>query len=528
VRTAAQGFDVIVIGGGHAGTETAVAAARRGARVALLTTSLETIGQLSCNPAIDGVAKGTVVREIDALGGIMARATDLASLQFRMLNPGKGPAVWAPRAQVDRGLHRSAIQRLVRQQPKLALVQGSAARLVLGADGEVSGVETADLLRLSARAVVICTGTFLRGRIHIGTAHSISGGRAGEPATVTLAEQFAEIGLETSRFKTGTPPRIDGRSVDFAHLDRQENEIEAFDFSWSASWTGPRRCGDSTRHPEQLPCWLTRAGPEVNQLVQERLHESATYGGSIGARGPRYCPSIENEVVRFAEAERHLLYLEPEGLDTNELYVNGPSISLPADAQLEMLRAIPELESAIMTRPGNAIEYCFVPPTQLHSTLATRALPELFLTGQINGTTGYDEVGAQGVLAGANAAAHGLDVAPLVLGRASSYLGVLVDDLFTRGVDEPPRLLASRSEFRLSMRQDNAVQRLSRWRPRWDCRPRRSSGSLTSASMTRLRPITSRARRRCTRPCLRKCSRRRESAGSSTACRSARSRCVRR
>jgi tRNA uridine 5-carboxymethylaminomethyl modification enzyme len=460
VRTGTQGFDVIVIGGGHAGTEAAVAAARRGARVALLTTSLETIGQLSCNPAMGGVAKGTVIREIDALGGIMARATDLATLQFRMLNRGKGPAVWAPRAQADRGLYRRAVRQLVEAQPNVVPVQGTAERLLLGANGTLEGVETADGTRIPARAVVICTGTFLRGRIHIGTTHSVSGGRAGEAATTTLAEQFAALGLETGRFKTGTPPRVDGRTVDLARLERQDSEIEEFDFSWSAFWPESRRTARGTRHPEQLPCWVTSAGAEVKALVQARLHESAMYGGAIGARGPRYCPSIEDKVVRFTDAERHLVYLEPEGLDTSEFYVNGLSTSLPADAQLAMLHAVPGLERVVMTRPGYAIEYDYVPPTQLWPTLATRALPGLFLAGQINGTTGYEEAGAQGVVAGLNAAAHALAVAPVVLGRESSYLGVLVDDLVTRGVDEPYRLFTSRSEFRLTVRQDNALGRL--------------------------------------------------------------------
>lgn len=456
-----QDFDVIVIGGGHAGTEAAVASARRGARVALLTTALETIGQLSCNPAIGGIAKGTVVREIDALGGVMGRAADLATIQFRMLNRGKGPAVWAPRAQVDRGLYRRAVRRLVEAQPTLVTLQGTVAHLLIGAGGVVEGVETTEGQRLRARAVVIGTGTFLRGRIHIGTTLSMSGGRAGEAATTALAEQFADFGLTTARFKTGTPPRIDGRSVDYSLLARQDSEIEDFDFSWSAFWPTPRRQGRDTRHPAQLPCWITFAGADVKALVQERLHESAMYGGAIGARGPRYCPSIEDKIVRFAEAERHQIFLEPEGLDTAELYVNGLSTSLPAEVQREMLRAIPGLEQAVMTRAGYAIEYDYVPPTQLHPTLATRALPGLFLAGQVNGTTGYEEAGGQGVVAGLNAAAHALDIAPVVLGRESSYLGVLVDDLVTRGVDEPYRLFTSRSEFRLTVRQDNALGRLN-------------------------------------------------------------------
>jgi tRNA uridine 5-carboxymethylaminomethyl modification enzyme len=455
----AHDFDVIVIGGGHAGTEAAVAAARRGARVALLTSALETIGQLSCNPAMGGIAKGTVIREIDALGGVMGRATDLATIQFRMLNRGKGPAVWAPRSQADRGLYRRAVRRLVESQPSVVTLQGTAARLLLAA-GAVTGVETMEGRRFSSRSVVITTGTFLRGRIHVGTGTSVSGGRAGEAATTALAEQFAEFGLETARFKTGTPPRIDGRSVAFDRLERQDSEIEDFDFSWSAFWPAPRRDGSATRHPEQLPCWITYVEHEAKDVVRDRLAESAMYGGAIGARGPRYCPSIEDKIVRFPDAERHQLFLEPEGLDTHELYVNGLSTSLPVDAQLELLHAVPGLERAVMTRAGYAIEYDYVPPIQLHPTLETRAVRGLFLAGQINGTTGYEEAGGQGVVAGLNAAAHARELDPVVLGRESSYIGVLVDDLVTRGVDEPYRLFTSRSEFRLTVRQDNAVPRL--------------------------------------------------------------------
>jgi len=454
-------FDVIVIGGGHAGSEAAVAAARRGARVAMLTTALETIGQLSCNPAMGGIAKGTVIREIDALGGIMARATDLATIQFRMLNRGKGPAVWAPRAQADRGLYRRAVRSLIEAHPTLTTIQGTAARLLLGPNGRIAGVETTEGRRLSARAVVITTGTFLRGRIHIGTGLAVSGGRAGEAATVALAEQFSELGLATERFKTGTPPRIDGRSVNFDVLQRQDSEIEDFDFSWSAFWPTPRRAGERTRHPEQLPCWITYVEEPAKALVRDRLNESAMYGGAIGTRGPRYCPSIEDKIVRFPDAERHQLFLEPEGLDTHELYVNGLSTSLPVDAQLALLREIRGLEQAVMTRAGYAIEYDYVPPTQLWPTLETRALSGLFLAGQINGTTGYEEAGGQGVVAGINAAAAALELPSLRLGRQQSYIGVLIDDLVTRGVDEPYRLFTSRSEFRLTIRQDNAIARLS-------------------------------------------------------------------
>ena len=467
IRTASVGnteaaYDVIVVGAGHAGTEAAVAAARLGARVAIVTSALETIGQMSCNPAIGGVAKGTVVREVDALGGIMGRATDLASLQFRMLNRGKGPAVWAPRAQCDRGLYRRAVRSLLEEHAGLDTIQGTVARLILDeGNARVIGLETLEGRRFAARAVVLTTGTFLRGRIHIGTETRLTGGRAGEPAAVHLAEQLEALGLEVARFKTGTPPRIDGRSVDFSHLQKQESEIEQFDYSWSHFWSSPRRDGDMTRHPAQLPCWITFAGEEVKAIIRENIKRSAMYGGAIGSRGPRYCPSVEDKIVRFPDAERHQIFLEPEGHDTHEMYVNGLSTSLPVDVQLSMLHAVPGLEGARMTRAGYAIEYDYYPPTQLDSSLQVRALAGLFFAGQINGTTGYEEAAGQGVVAGYNAALGVLDRPPLVLGRETSYLGVLVDDLVTRGVDEPYRLFTSRSEFRLTVRQDNALRRLA-------------------------------------------------------------------
>ncbi len=456
----AQRFDVIVIGGGHAGTEAAVAAARRGACVALLSTSLETIGQLSCNPAIGGIAKGTVVRELDALGGVMGRAIDRATIQFRMLNRSMGPAVWAPRAQADRDLYRRAVRRLVEAHPNVATIQGTAERLVLGANGAVAGVALADGPQLGARAVVITTGTFLRGRIHVGIGSVTSGGRAGEAATIALAEQFTDPGITTGRFKTGTPPRVDGRTVDLSRLESQPSEIEAFDYSWSHFWDRPRRTGATTRHPEQRECWITFVEDAAKQVVRQRLAESAMYGGAIGSRGPRYCPSIEDKIVRFPDAPRHQLFLEPEGLETSELYVNGLSTSLPVDAQRALIRAIPGLERAEMTRPGYAIKYDYVPPTQLRPTLATRVCAGLFLAGQINGSTGYEEAAGQGIVAGLNAAAHARELSPVTFGRESSYIGVLVDDLVTRGVDEPYRLFTSRSEFRLTVRQDNALRRL--------------------------------------------------------------------
>ena len=470
-QSAEDDFDVIVVGGGHAGTEAAVAAARLGARVGLITSALESIGQMSCNPAIGGVAKGTVVREVDALGGIMGRATDIATLQFRMLNRGKGAAVWAPRAQCDRGMYRRAVRSLLEERPSLFCVQGTVARLMLDqVAATVHGVETLEGRVFTARAVVITTGTFLRGRIHIGTGTRISGGRAGEASSTHLAEQLENAGLTVARFKTGTPPRIDGRSVDVTALERQESELGQFRYSWSHFWSRSPSEGSANqdsalpgRPPvlEQRACWITFLGETGKKLIADNLSASAMYGGAIESRGPRYCPSVEDKVVKFPEADRHQIFLEPEGLDTSELYVNGLSTSLPAPVQLEVLRSVPGLENVRMTRAGYAIEYDYFPPTQLDPSFQVKALTGLFFAGQINGTTGYEEAAGQGVVAGLNASLAALGRSPVFLGRQTSYIGVLADDLVTRGVDEPYRLFTSRSEFRLTVRQDNALRRLA-------------------------------------------------------------------
>src|SRR5256886_1925537 len=444
-------YDVIVVGAGHAGTEASVMAARLGARTLLLTSNLATIGQLSCNPAIGGIAKGTVVREIDALGGIMGRATDRATIQFRMLNRSKGPAVWAPRAQCDRTLYRRAVRELLEGFPGIELTQGMVTRLIL--DGpRVAGVATAAGRNFRARAVVLTAGTFLRGRIHLGTDTQIPAGRAGDQPAVDIAQHIDTLGLTTARFKTGTPPRVDGRSVDWSKVERQDGDGTAYRFSFY----------HHVELPRQLPCWITWAGEEVKEIIRAHLQESALYGGAINGRGPRYCPSVEDKIVKFPDAKRHQVFLEPEGLDTHELYVNGLSTSLPVSVQLEFLRAVPGLERAKMTRPGYAIEYDYYPPTQLTPWLETKVVEHLFFAGQINGTTGYEEAAGQGVVAGINAVRRIRGAEPVVLGRNDAYIGVLVDDLVTRGVDEPYRLFTSRSEFRLLLRQDNALRRRAR------------------------------------------------------------------
>lgn len=442
-------YDVIVIGGGHAGAEASALSARMGARTLLLTQNLETIGQMSCNPAIGGIAKGTVVREVDALGGVMGRATDMAGIQFRMLNRSKGPAVWSPRAQCDRALYRAAVRSLLERQERLHFCQGTVSGFRVSG-GRIAGVTTVDGRCFDAGAIVLTAGTFLRGRIHLGTELQVAGGRAGEDAVVALSQALEQHGLTVGRFKTGTPPRIDGRSVDYSKLQRQDGDADPFWFSFH----------EKQDHPRQLPCWLTWTGPELKAVIQRHLSESALYGGAISGRGPRYCPSVEDKIVKFPDAERHQIFLEPEGLDTSEVYVNGLSTSLPPAVQLEFLRTVPGLERARMTRPGYAIEYDYFPPTQLAQTLEVRSIPGLFFAGQINGTTGYEEAAGQGAVAGINAGAAALGREQLVLRRDRSFIGVLVDDLVSRGVDEPYRLFTSRSEYRLTLRQDNALRRM--------------------------------------------------------------------
>jgi len=443
-------YQVIVIGGGHAGTEAALAAARSGARTLLLTHNIETIGQMSCNPAIGGIGKGHLVREIDALGGVMARAADAAGIQLRTLNARKGPAVRATRAQCDRNLYRAFVRQAVERQEGLAIFQAAVDDLLLDGD-RVTGCRTAQGLEFHADAVVLTTGTFLGGKIHMGEVQQ-AGGRAGDPPSVTLAARLRELPLEVGRLKTGTPPRIDGKSVDFSGLTEQPGDEPLPVFSY---------LGSLADHPEQVSCWITHTNERTHEVIRDALHRSPMFAGAIEGSGPRYCPSIEDKIVRFADRDSHQVFIEPEGLHTRELYPNGISTSLPFEVQREFVRSIAGFEQAHITRPGYAIEYDFFDPRGLHASLETKPLANLYFAGQINGTTGYEEAAAQGLLAGLNAARRARSEAPWTPRRDEAYLGVLVDDLVTQGTKEPYRMFTSRAEYRLQLREDNADLRLT-------------------------------------------------------------------